>query len=75
MGLGQVETAVGSDFIPGEKDITIISAGNTAPLTVAVHTNRLYEAALLAISFIFLLLGLLPARPGTDVRKLGQKPH
>ena len=75
MGLGQVETPVVSDFIPGETDINIISARDTAPLTVAVHTNRLYEAALLAISFIFLLLGLLPARPGTDVRTLGHKPH
>ena len=62
MGLGQVETHIGSDFLPHATDFSIISTPGTAPLNEPVHTNRLYEAALLAISFVFLLLGLLPAQ-------------
>ena len=63
MGLSQAQSVVvGAGFIPDTAETGIISRDETLRVTEPKRTNGFYEAVLLAVSFIFLLLGLLPAR-------------
>ena len=63
MGLSQVESLIGIGFIPDVVETRRVSAGESACVAEAKQPNGLYEALLLAVSFIFLLLGLLPSQP------------
>ena len=66
MGLSQAQSIVGTGFIPDRVETGIVSIGSmgeTARVAEAKRTNGFYEAILLAVSFIFLLLGLLPSQP------------
>ena len=63
MGLSQVESVIGISFIPDPVKTRTVSAGEPVCVKEAKQPNGLYEALLLAVSFIFLLLGLLPAQP------------
>ena len=62
MGLSQAQTVVGAGFIPDTEPIRTTARDETLRVTEAKQTNGFYEAVLLAVSFIFLLLGLLPPR-------------
>jgi hypothetical protein len=62
MGLSQAQTVVAAGFIPDTEQITTISRDETLRATKPKSANGFYEAVLLAVSFTFLLLGLLPAQ-------------
>ncbi len=63
MGFGQAQILVGSSFIPDTAEPRTVSIGEAVRVAEAKRPNGLYEAILLAVSFIFLLLGLLPSQP------------
>jgi hypothetical protein len=63
MDFSQVQTVVGTSFIGDIAETRIVSRGEALRVTEAKQTNGLYEAILLAVSFVFLLLGLLPSQP------------
>ena len=64
MGFSQAQALVGSSFIPDTAEPRIVEIGEAVRIAEAKkEPNGLYEAILLAVSFIFLLLGLLPSQP------------
>ena len=69
MALTQVESIIGASFIPDPVETETVPAGETVRVAEVKQPDGLYEALLLAVSFIFLLLGLLPSQkdqpPGT----------
>ncbi len=62
MGFSQAQT-VAAGFIPDPAESVTISRDATRHIAEPRRTNGLYEAILLAVSFVFLLLGLLPSQP------------
>jgi hypothetical protein len=62
MGLSQAQTVVTAGFIPGPAESGIVSRAEALRITEPKQTNGFYEAMLLAFSFVFLLLGLLPSQ-------------
>ena len=62
MGLSQAQTIIETSFIPDSVEAGTVSLGETVRVAEARQPNGLYEALLLAVSFIFLLLGLLPSQ-------------
>ena len=63
MDFSQVQTVVGTSFIGDIAETRIVSRGESLGVTEAKQTNGFYEAILLAVSFVFLLFGLLPSQP------------
>jgi hypothetical protein len=61
MGFSQAQTVVAAGFIPDTAETVIVPKGETQRATEAKGTSGFYEAVLLAVSFVFLLLGLLPS--------------
>jgi hypothetical protein len=79
MGLSQAQTVVAASFIPDAAESRSVSRDEAPHIAEPRRTNGLYEAVLLAFSFVFLLLGLLPSQPeqlssarlsGEDHRKI-----
>ena len=65
MGFSQAETLTGSGFVPDTAEERIVSSDAAVRAAEANKAHGLYEAMLLAVSFIFLLLGILPSsQPG-----------
>lgn len=63
MALTQVESIIGTSFIPDPVETEIVSVGEAVRVPEVRQPNGLYEALLLAVSFIFLLFGVLPSQP------------
>jgi hypothetical protein len=63
MGLSQAQTVGAAGFIPGPEESRIVSRAEALRIAEPKQTNGFYEAMLLAFSFVFLLLGLLPSQP------------
>ena len=61
MGFSQAETVL-AGFIPDSAESRTVSSDKVLHITEPKQTSGFYEAILLAVSFIFLLLGLLPAQ-------------
>ena len=61
MALTQVETIIGTSFIPDPVETEIVPVRETVRVAEVKQPDGFYEALLLAVSFIFLLLGLLPS--------------
>lgn len=82
MGLSQAQTAVAASFITDAAESRSVSRDEALHVAESRRTNGLYEAILLAFSFVFLLLGLLPSsqpeelsgarRSGEDHRKIDE---
>lgn len=71
MALTQVESIIGTSLVPDPVETEIVSVGEAVRMPEVKQPNGLYEAVLLAVSFIFLLFGVLPSQkeqpPGTGV--------
>jgi hypothetical protein len=65
MSLSQVHSVTAGSYIPDAADEKV-SGAETLHETEARRTNGLYEAMLLAISFVLLLCGLLPSQKEQD---------
>jgi hypothetical protein len=63
MGLSQVQSVIGTSFIPDVAETGILSERKTLDVAEAKSPGGLYESILLAASFVLLLFGLLPPRP------------
>jgi len=62
VALTQVESIIGTSFIPDPVETETVSVGEAVRVAEVKQPNGLYEALLFAVSFIFLLLGLLPSQ-------------
>jgi hypothetical protein len=62
MGLSQAHTVASAGFIPDTEQIRTILRDETLCVTKPKPASGFYETVLLAVSFIFLLLGLLPSQ-------------
>ena len=63
MSLSQVQSVIGTSFIPDTTETGILSGSRTLDTAGTKPPSGLYEGILLAASFVLLLFGLLPSRP------------